>query len=178
MQLKMYRCRICGEIYLGYEAPGNCPFCGAHVEFMRVPDEYPAGINDIQITETERTDLESSIEIERANTRFYRGMAERKDNDTLRSTYKRLATIEAEHCSVFCKLAKVAKPADLATPGETTGSWASDIQESLARESRATALYATFAERATNARLKEVWAAISDVEADHITLDELAMKYV
>ncbi|MRR13422.1 ferritin, partial [bacterium] len=35
MQLKMYRCRICGETYLGYEAPANCPFCGAHVEFMR-----------------------------------------------------------------------------------------------------------------------------------------------
>ena len=178
MQLKMYRCRICGETYLGYEPAENCPFCGAHVEFLQMPEEYSAAINDIQITETERADLDSSIELETANTRFYLGMAERKDNDPLRSTYKRLARIEAEHCSVFCKLAKVAKPADLVTPGETTGSWATDIQESLARENRATALYATFAERATNARLREVWAAVSDVEADHITLDELAMKYV
>jgi len=178
MQLRMYRCRICGETYLGYDAPENCPFCGAHVEFMRMPEEYPPAINEIQITEMERADLESSIELELSNTRFYLGMAERKDNDTLRSTYKRLARIEAEHCSVFCKLAKVAKPAELATPGETTGAWATDIQESLARENRATALYATFAERATDPRLKEVWAAVSDVEADHITLDELAMKYV
>ena len=178
MQLKMYRCRICGETYLGYEPAENCPFCGAHVEFLQMPEEYATDINDIQITETERGDLDSSIELERANTRFYLGMAERKDNDTLRSTYKRLAQIEAEHCSVFCKLAKVDKPADLTTPGETTGAWATDIAESLARENRATALYAAFAERATNARLKEVWAAVSDVEADHITLDELAMKYV
>ena len=176
--MRIHRCRICGETFLGYDAPSNCPFCGAHVEFLQMPEEYSAAINDIQITETERADLDSSIELETANTRFYLGMAERKDNDTLRSTYKRLAQIEAEHCSVFCKLAKVAKPADLVTPGETTGSWATDIQESLARENRATALYATFAERATNARLREVWAAVSDVEADHITLDELAMKYV
>ncbi len=178
MQLRMYRCRICGEVYLGYDAPENCPFCGAVVEFLEAPEKYPAGVNDIDITETERTDLESSIELERANTRFYLGMAERKDNDTLRATYKRLAKIEAEHCSVFCKLAKVAKPADLLTPGETTGSWASDIEESLVRENRATTLYAMFADRATNDRLREVWSAISAVETDHITLDELAKTYL
>jgi len=178
MQLRIFRCRICGEVYLGYEAPENCPFCGATIDFLEAPEKYPADINDIQVTETERADLESSIELETANTRFYLGMAERKDNDTLRATYKRLAKIEAEHCSVFCKLAKVAKPADLMTPGETTGAWKTDIEESLTRENRATALYATFAERATDPRLKEVWSAISAVETDHITLDELAMKYV
>lgn len=178
MKMKMYRCRVCGETYLGYAAPANCPFCGAHEEFMIMPEEYPADVNDIQLTETERADLEMSIEIERANTRFYLGMAERKDNDTLRSAYKRLAKVEAEHCSVFCKLAKVSKPADLMTPGETTGSWATDIEESLKRENRATALYAEFATRATSERLKEVWDAVSAVEADHIELDDLAKGYV
>ncbi|MBN2823324.1 MAG: ferritin [Coriobacteriia bacterium] len=176
--MKMYRCRICGETYLGYEAPANCPFCGAHEEFMIMPEEYPAGLNDVPVTEMERVDLESSIELERANTRFYLGMAERKDNDTLRSAYKRLAKVEAEHCSVFCKLAKVSKPADLMTPGETAGSWASDIEESRTRENRATALYAEFAARATNHRLKEVWEAVSAVEADHIVLDDLAKGYI
>lgn len=178
MQLRMYRCRICGETYLGYREPGNCPFCGAHVEFMRPAAEYPDGINAVQVTETERADLDASIELERSNTRFYLGMAERKDNDVLRSAYKRLARIEAEHCSLFCKLAGVPKPADLAEPGETTGSWRSDIEESLARENRAASLYATFRARATNERLAEVWDAVSAVEADHITLDELALGLV
>jgi len=178
MQLNMYRCRICGETYLGYAEPENCPFCGAHVEFMRPTEEYPADINTVQITETERDDLESSIELELANTRFYLGMAERKDNDALRSAYKRLARVEAEHCSLFCKLAGLPKPADLTVPGETTGSWLTDIEESMARENRATALYATFAARATNERLTEVWDAVSAVEADHITLDELAKQFV
>jgi len=178
MQLRIYRCRICGEVYLGYEAPENCPFCGVTVEFLEAPEKYPAGVNDIQLTESERTDLETSIELERANTRFYLGMAERKDNDTLRATYKRLARVEAEHCSLFCKLAKVAKPEDIAVPGETTGSWATDIEESLVRENRASTLYALFAERATAPRLVEVWNAASAVEADHITLDELAKTYL
>jgi rubrerythrin len=178
MQLRIYRCRICGEVYLGYEAPGNCPFCGAHVEFLEPPETYPADINDVQLTETERADLESSIELETSNCRFYLGMALRKDNDVLSATYKRLAKVEAEHCELFCTLARVDEPADLMTPGETTGSWASDIEESLVRENRAAGLYATFAGRATNDRLREVWEAIAAVETDHITLDELAKTYV
>ncbi|GAB4283372.1 MAG: hypothetical protein Kow0067_04310 [Coriobacteriia bacterium] len=176
--MKLYRCRICGETYLGDEAPSQCPFCGAHVEFLVPPEEYPESINDVPATESEQADLERSIELERANTRFYLGMAERRDNDTLRSAYKRLAKVEAEHCSLFCKLARVDKPADLMTPAETTGSWSGDIAESLAREQRATALYAEFAGRATSARLREVWEAVSTVEADHIDLDRVAQGYL
>lgn len=178
MQLKVYRCRICGEVYLGYEAPENCPFCGAHIEYLEAPEKYPVDINDVHPTETERADLESSIDLETSNCRFYLGMAQRKDNDTLRATYKRLAKVEAEHCEVFCKLAKLDVPDDLMTPGETTGSWATDIEESLRRENRASALYTSFSARATSERLKEVWDAVSAVEQDHITLDELAKTYL
>jgi len=64
------------------------------------------------------------------------------------------------------------------TPAETTGSWSGDIAESLAREQRATALYAEFAGRATSARLREVWEAVSTVEADHIDLDRVAQGYL
>lgn len=176
--MQMFRCRVCGETYLGYDAPTNCPFCGAHAELIVEPSRYSAAENDIQITEVERADLEASIELERANTRFYLAMAARKDNEALASAYKRLARIEAEHCGVFCKLAKVAKPADLTEPGEDLGSWAADIEESHARETRASALYAEFAARATTPRLKEVWGAVSAIEADHIALDDLAKGYI
>jgi rubrerythrin len=176
--MKMYRCRICGETYLGSAAPTQCPFCGAHTEYLVAPEEYPADINDVQPTEVEHADLEAAIELERSNTRFYLGMAERHDNDTLRSAYKRLARIEAEHCSLFCKLADRPKPDDLATPGETTGGWASDIDESLRRERIASAKYAEFNTRATSERLREVFAAVSDVERDHIDFDGVAKGYV
>jgi rubrerythrin/rubredoxin len=176
--MKMYRCRICGETYLGYEAPSQCPFCGAHREFMIAPEDYPAGINDVRPTEIERADLEAAIDVERSNTHFYLGMAERHDNDTLRSTYKRLANVEAEHCSLFCKLAGMAKPGDLLSPGDTTGSWESDIAESLTREKRASALYAEFMTRATSERVREVFEAVAAVERDHIDLDGLAMTYL
>jgi rubrerythrin len=174
----MYRCRICGETYLGSSAPAMCPFCGAHAELMVEPAEYPQGINDVQLTEVERADLETAIDLELSNTRFYRAMSLRDDNAALASAYKRLAAVEAEHCSLFCKIARVPKPADLREPGEELGSWASDIDVSARREQRASDLYAEFAARATSPRLLEVWTAVSAVEADHIELDALANTYI
>ena len=176
--MKMYRCRICGETYLGSKAPAMCPFCGAHSEFMIDPRDYPVDINEIQLTEVERADLETAIDIELSNTRFYLAMSRRGDNQSLASAYKRLAAVESEHCSLFCKIAHQPKPADLREPGEELGTWDADIDESARREHRASDLYADFAARATSPRLLEVWKAVSAVEADHIELDALAKTYI
>ncbi|MBE0476503.1 MAG: ferritin [Coriobacteriia bacterium] len=176
--MKMHRCRICGETYLGTEVPSHCPFCGAHRESIVETSEYPPGVNDVRLTEVERSDLEAAVELERSNTRFYLGMSTHKDNDALASAYKRLSRVESEHCSLFCKLLRRPKPDDLAEPGETTGTWAGDIEESVRRERRAAALYAEFAERATSERLREVFAAVAEVERDHIELDAEAKRYV
>jgi rubrerythrin len=176
--MKMYRCRICGETYLGYEAPTNCPFCGAHGELFVALEDYPEDVNSVQLTETERADLDTSIEVERSNTRFYLGMAKRDDNPGLANTYKRLAAVESEHCSLFSKLARLPKPADIREPGNELGSWLADIDESARREHHASELYTEFAARATSPRLVEVWTAVSAVETDHIELDEVARHYL
>ncbi|MDO8915396.1 MAG: ferritin family protein [Coriobacteriia bacterium] len=176
--MKLYRCRICGETYLGHGVPTECPFCGADAEYFVLTEAYPEDANDVQLTEVERADLETSIELETSNTRFYLAMAARKDNPKLSSAYKRLAKIEAEHCSVFSKLAKMPKPADLLEPGTELGGWDADIDESARRETRASALYVEFAGRATSPRLVEVWTAVSRVEATHIELDAIAKRYV
>jgi len=175
--MKMLRCRICGETYLGTEAPSHCPFCGAHRAYIVASPEYPADINDVQLTEIEREDLEASIELERSNTRFYLGMAQHKDEHVLSSAYKRLAKVEAEHCELFCKLARLKEPDDLGVPMEVSSDWCANIAESVEREQRAARLYRQFAERATNERIREVFEAVSAVEADHIELDGEASSY-
>lgn len=175
--MKMVRCRICGEVYLGSETPSHCPFCGAHREYLVSSEEYPADINEVETTETERADLEAAIELERSNTRFYLGMAQHKAEPVLSSAYKRLSKIEAEHCEVFCTLAGVDEPDDLSVPMEVADDWCANIAESLEREKRASSLYAMFADRATSERLREVFAAIRDVEADHIEFDGVASAY-
>lgn len=173
----MYRCRICGETHLGSAKPSNCPFCGAHEEYLVLSPEYPPGINDVALTAVEQDDVLAAVELERGNARFYLAMAQHRDNDGLSSAYKRLAKIEAEHCSVFCKLARVAKPADLLVPSEAADNWCANIEDSLERERRASRFYADVVTRATNERIREVFAAVSAIEADHIELDNLAKRY-
>lgn len=172
--MKIYRCRICGETYLGEEVPSHCPFCGAHSEHIIDTTEYPEDINVVNLTEVERNDLLTAIELETSNTRFYLAMAAHKDNLKLSNAYKRLAKIEAEHCELFCKLAGIAEPSDLMTPGDAADNWCDNIEESIVREQRATKFYAEVAARATNERIREVFAAVSAVEADHIVLDNVA----
>ena len=176
--MNLYRCRICGDTYLGAEAPSSCPFCGAHRELIVVSRDYPLDINDVELTDVEKQDLEAGVEVETSNTRFYLAAAGQGGNDPLRSYFKRLAKVEAEHCGLFCKLLGIPKPDDLMTPAESTGSWASDIEDSLRRENRAVGLYRTFSERASSDRVREVFSAIMDVEEDHIALDEVAKDYL
>jgi len=173
--MKMYRCRICGETYLGSEAPSHCPFCGAHDEHFVDTTEYPEDINDVHLTEVERSDVLEAIQLELGNARFYFGMGKLKsDNPKLASAYKRLAKVEAEHCELFCKLAGVSEPDDLTTPESVSTDWCANIEESIAREQRASRFYAEVVERATNERIKEVFRAVSEVESDHIELDNVA----
>ncbi len=175
--MEMLRCRICGETHLGTETPSHCPFCGAHREHIVPSAEYPADINEVQLTEIERDDLKTSIELERSNTRFYLGMAQHKGDPVLSSAYKRLAKIEAEHCELFCKLTGLAEPDDLNEPMEVPDDWCANIAESLTREERAAHLYRQFAERTTNTRIREVFEAVSAVEGDHIALDGVTSRY-
>jgi len=176
--MRLYRCRICGDTYLGAEAPAHCPFCGAVRSYFVDPADFPSGINDVTPSDQERSDLEASIEIETSNTRFYLAAASGADNDNLRSYFKRLAKVEAEHCGVFCKILGQAKPDDLMTPAESNGSSTADLEDSLAREDRATKLYGIFAERASDTRIREVFTAIGEVESTHILLDQAAKAYL
>ena len=33
-KIKVFRCRICGDPYIGVGAPSRCPFCGAQKRFF------------------------------------------------------------------------------------------------------------------------------------------------
>lgn len=175
--MQMLRCRICGETYLGTEVPSRCPFCGAAKDHFVGPGLFTSSENAIQPTEVEREDLEHAIELERANTRYYLAMSQMPGDEPLASAYKRLSRIEAEHCSTFCKLLNVPKPADLGVPAEPPGSWCEAIKESARREQQASDFYAQVVGRATSTRLKEVFAAVSAVERDHLAFDALAAEW-
>lgn len=174
--MQLIRCRICGETYLGTDTPSRCPFCGAEERYLVGPDEFSVAENAVTVTEVERNDLDTAIALERSNARFYAAMAGLAGDEELASAYKRLSAVEAEHCSLFCKLAGETKPDDLRVPEGEPVSWSEAIAESASRERRAADFYAAAAARATNPRILEVFEAVSAVEVDHLELDELTAR--
>lgn len=172
--MRMIRCRICGETYLGTDAPSRCPFCGAARHLMVEADHFDERDNIVQLTEAERVDLETAIGLERDNARFYAAVARIEGDRALASAFKRLSAIEAEHCSVFSKLAGEPKPDDLRDPSDAPSTFAEAVAESSERECRARTQYLEAAQRATNRRIQEVFSAIADVENDHLAFDEMA----
>jgi rubrerythrin len=84
--------------------------------------------------------------------------------------FKGLMKQELEHAELFEKLAK---PETLPEVNETcTDDPKAVLKESLAREKRASAFYASAVAESTTPRIKEVFEAIRNVENTHIELDE------
>jgi len=169
--MNVYRCRICGDPYLGQERPTHCPFCGAHAEHIVLAADYqPVPVGDL--SKKSRENLERALELEVSNSTFYRGAAQVADNEEGQAMFSALAKIEAEHASVLCKILGIPKPEELFEPGECSPSHKENLAESHKREGRAVQLYTRFLEETTEARVKQVLSAFIEIESDHLGLSD------
>jgi rubrerythrin len=173
MKVKVWRCRICGDPYIGAEAPTHCPFCGAHSEHIILASDWDDP-RVASLSDTDRGNLEKALKIEQSNTAYYRcsaGKAEKAGDFEGFATFKALSKVENEHASTILKMLGLPKP-DKEHTEECHDAYVDNVKESLKREKNATKFYAESASAATDPRVKEVFAALSTIEADHIQLDE------
>lgn len=171
--MRVYRCLICGDPYLGKHAPTNCPFCGAHQNFMVPVDDY-RDFKDLS-TDNSRANLERALELEIGNAQFYRAAAAAGDNEPIQQMFRALAKIEAEHASTIAKWLKIDKPAAAQEVGTAQDTALANVEESKQREERASAFYAQAAGEAMEKGVAKLFRALSEIEKDHIDLDKQAM---
>jgi rubrerythrin len=170
--MKLFRCRICGDPYLGSAPPSFCPFCGAPERYM-VPAEEYVDRNDVpNLTPRSRENLEKALNLEVRNAAFYFCASNCAPDLLSQAMFKALARTEAEHASLICKLLKVPKPdikpdekACLKDPKANFGA-------AHEREKSAVAFYSQAAADAVEDRVKEVFTALTEVETYHIALSE------
>lgn len=171
MRMKIYRCLICGDAYVGYDKPLNCPFCGAHDKFMVDAYEWEDRNIGVELSDVSRKNLEKALEIEISNSAFYRCAADKAQDKIVQGMFKALSKIEAEHASTICKLLRIPKPNIAAVEVHCSKSDLENLKESYERETRASNFYTKAAEEATEPRIKEVFSALVEVEKDHLDLD-------
>lgn len=167
--VKLWRCVICGDPYVGSNPPTNCPFCGAHQEFFKEAKDAVVTF-EVPLTEKDRANAEHAIEVEVSNATFYFCAAEKTDDGECKLLFKALGKIEAEHAGIWRKILRLAK-----APAGNDACHIENVKnlnESHERETRAIAFYRKAAEESDHERLRQIFGALVEIETDHLHLSE------
>jgi len=170
-KIKVYRCRICGDPYIGVDPPTRCPFCGAKTEYFVEADDWNPDEFNVELSETSKKNLEAALELELDNASFYdcaKNMADKAGDHYGIAKFKALMKVEREHASAISKFLKISRP-DLEKKMCNADSKANS-KEGYQREDRAIKAYAKFRDEAVEPRLKEFFGALVEIETDHLEL--------
>ncbi|HDQ16337.1 MAG TPA: ferritin [Bacteroidetes bacterium] len=176
-KIKVFRCRICGDPYIGTKAPTQCPFCGADQRFIIEakdwnPDEFNVSLSDIS-----RKNLDAALQLELDNAAFYdcaKNAADKAKDHYSIAKFKTLMKVEREHASAISKFLKISAP-ELEEKMCNANSKANS-KEGWQREDRAIKAYAKFRDEAPEPRLKEFFGALVEIETDHLNLHSEDVK--
>jgi rubrerythrin len=176
-QVKVFRCRICGDPYIGLIVPTQCPFCGATQKYFVEAQDWNTEEFNITLSEISRKNLEAALQLELDNASFYncaKNIAEKAGDHYGLAKFKALMKVEHEHASAISKFLKISCPKleKQACKADTKA----NSKEGWEREDRAIKAYAKFMKEATELRLKEFFGALVEIETDHLNLHAEYMK--
>lgn len=172
MGLKLFRCRICGDPYLGSAPPSFCPFCGAPEKYLVPAEEYVDRNTVPNLSAKSRGNLEKALDLEVRNAAFYMCASDCAPDAFSKAMFKALWRTEAEHASLICKILKVPKPEIKPDTKACLKDPKANFAAAHEKEKSAVVFYSQSAQEATEDRVKEVFAALTEVETYHIALSE------
>jgi rubrerythrin len=165
--MRPFRCRICGETYIGREAPDRCPYCGVEGRFIVDAAEY-IDYEGMEMSLDSQEFIEQAIKIEMSNVAFYQCAAKHAKSEVVRALFKRIGKHESEHLELLCDHMGVEEP-DI-EPEDCSDDDALNMEKAHKREDRAVKMYMRFAREAEEPRVKEIFSAIAGIEQEHFKL--------
>jgi rubrerythrin len=171
--VKLFRCEICGDAYIGFDPPPNCPFCGAHIEYIKEAKDAEV-IFDVPLSAKDQANVEHALQVEISNSAFYMCAANQTNDSEGKILFKALGKIEAEHASIWRKILKLGSVAPGSDACHTEN--VENLKESHERETRAIAFYRKSAAEADHPRIRQLFAALVEIETDHLHLSEERLK--
>jgi rubrerythrin len=167
--MKTFICEICGEVHIGGDKPSHCPFCGAPAQFIKDGAlAKPIVEKKIEISELSKKNLLAALDLEKNAVAFYNCISGKSDSYEIRQMYKRLSHIEHEHASLISKVLEI-NGVDITTK-DCSNQMVDNFKDTLALEEEASFLYARFAKEAVETDVRVLFAALTLVERDHVTL--------
>ncbi len=176
-KVKVFRCRICGDPYIGTEAPSRCPFCGATKKYFVEAGQWNPSEFNVKLSDVSRKNLEAALKLELNNAGFYecaKNAADKAKDHYGFAKFKALMKVEREHAAAISKFLKITPP-DLDKPTCSTD-MQTNTKEGFAREDRAINFYSTSRDEAIEPRMKEFFGALVEIETDHLNLHKSNLK--
>ena len=176
-KIKVFRCRICGDPYIGEEAPKQCPFCGADQRFFVEAQDWNPDEFNVSLSEKSKENLKAALQLELDNAAFYdcaKNVADKADDHYSVAKFKALMKVEREHASAISKFLKIS--ASELEKLKCNSNSKANSKEGWEREDRAIKKYAKFRDEATEDRLKEFFGALVEIETDHLNLHSEYLK--
>ena len=170
-KIKVFRCRICGDPYIGEEAPKQCPFCGAPQRFFVKAKDWDPNEFNVGLSEISKKNLEAALKLELDNASFYdcaTGVAKKAGDYYGLAKFKALMKVEREHASAISKFLKISAPE--LEKQVCNASSKENSKEGYQREDRAIKAYSKFRDEAVESRLKEFFGALVEIETGHLDL--------
>ncbi|MBL7131278.1 MAG: ferritin [Candidatus Omnitrophica bacterium] len=167
--MEVYRCRVCGEVYIGEEKPKSCPFCGAHESYFILAKEWKL-LHSQTLSDITKENLKKALDLEINNTNFYKAAEELSKDVYVWSMFKGLSKVEREHASVICKHLLIEKPDSTAGLDKAVDSDQANIEEANRRERSAVKFYGQASNQASEQEIKEFFKSLMEIESDHIIL--------
>lgn len=167
----VFRCRICGDPFIGTEAPTRCPFCGAKQQYFVEAQHWNLDEFNVKISDVTHKNLKAALQLELDNAAFYdcaKNVSEKAGDQFGFAKFKALMKVEREHASAISKFLKISRP-ELEKQTCNANSKA-NTEEGWNRENRAIKAYSQFRDDATESRLKEFFGALVEIETDHLDL--------
>ncbi len=171
--IKLWRCEICGDPYIGEEPPANCPFCGTHRRYIKEAKDAKAEF-DLKLNEKDRSNVLKALDVEISNAHFYFCAAESTENDEGKLLFRALGKVEKEHASIWKKILKISE--DIPKIEKCSKTNKENLEESHKRETNAIKFYAEAAKESENKRIRIIFEALVEVETDHLRLSEERLK--
>ena len=172
MQMRVFRCKLCGDAYIGEAIPTHCPFCGAPSKYIIPAENWAESQEEVkELSDQSRENLEKALKIELSNTGFYQAASKATQDQLIFAMFKRLSKVELEHAKT---IANVIKPSPWEIKEEPAGSDQENIQDAIQREERATKLYGQALAQTTEPRVREIFQILIEVESTHTNLLESA----
>ncbi|MCX5751313.1 MAG: ferritin [Candidatus Saganbacteria bacterium] len=171
--VKLWRCEICGDPYIGDTPPDNCPFCGAHKKYIKTAKNAEVSFR-VDLSAKDKANVEHALQVEVSNSAFYFCAANKTDDAEGKLLFKALGKVEAEHAAIWKKILRLTEIPKGNDPCHVSNK--ENLEDSHARESKAINFYKQAAAESQNARVKQIFEALVEVETDHLHLSEERLK--